>query len=69
MNFNKIETKRIFTSLFIKCRANNVLRFLDNEGNLLNDFKIIWSVPNKSLFIIAAFQELRLQLKRKSSHK
>jgi lycopene beta-cyclase len=42
---NKLQGKKIFTSLFQKNRPQDVLRFLDNETSLKDELKIISSLP------------------------
>jgi lycopene beta-cyclase len=42
---NKIPGKKIFTKLFKKNKPQVVLRFLDNESSLGDEFKIISSLP------------------------
>ena len=42
---NKLQGKKIFTDLFQKNKPQDVLRFLDNESSLSEDFKIISSLP------------------------
>jgi len=42
---NKLQGKKIFTRLFQKNKAKDVLRFLDNESSLSQDLKIISSLP------------------------
>jgi len=47
----------LFSSLFKKTNVKTVFRFLDEESNLWEDFKIITSVPSKN-FISALFKRL-----------
>jgi len=42
---NKLQGKKIFTSLFQKNKPRDVLRFLDNETSLKDELKIISSLP------------------------
>ena len=42
---NKLQGKKIFTSLFEKNKPQDVLRFLDNETSLKEELKIISSLP------------------------
>lgn len=49
--------KKVFIDLFKNCRARDVLEFLDNEGRITNDLKIIKSVP-KLRFSKAGLEEL-----------
>lgn len=59
----RLDGKTVFSSLFLKCKATHVFQFLDNEGGLLNDLKIIKSVP-KSKFLLAGIQELFKRINR-----
>lgn len=47
----------LFSSLFKKTNVKTIFRFLDEESNLWEDFKIITSVPSKN-FISALFKRL-----------
>ncbi|MFY7652210.1 MAG: lycopene cyclase family protein [Chitinophagaceae bacterium] len=54
---NKMEGKAIFTQLFNKRKATTILKFLDNETNILEDLAILTAVPT-NVFLPAAFKEL-----------
>jgi lycopene beta-cyclase len=54
---NKLPGSFIFSELFRKNKITNVLRFLDNETNLLQEMKVINVLP-KRIFFKAAFEEL-----------
>lgn len=54
---NKLPGAFIFSELFKKNKITDVLRFLDNETNLLQEMKVITVLP-KRIFIKAAFEEL-----------
>lgn len=49
---------RIFTDLFQKNDVQRIFRFLDNETGLVDDLRIMWSVPT-GIFLPAALCELR----------
>ena len=49
---------RIFTDLFQKNDVQRIFRFLDNETDLIDDLRIMWSVPT-GIFLPAALRELR----------
>ncbi|MCA6462139.1 MAG: lycopene cyclase [Chitinophagaceae bacterium] len=49
---------RIFTDLFQKNDVQRIFRFLDNETGLVDDLRIMWSVPT-GIFLPAALRELR----------
>ena len=53
----KMEALDIFYRLFSKQKPQTILRFLDNETSLWEDFKILASVPT-SIFLPAALHEL-----------
>ena len=54
---NKLPGSFIFSELFRKNKITDVLRFLDNETNLLQEMKVITVLP-KRIFFKAAFEEL-----------
>ena len=54
---NKLQGKKIFTSLFQKNKPQDVLRFLDNETTLIDEIKIISSLPTWP-FLKAALKQL-----------
>jgi lycopene beta-cyclase len=54
---NKMNGGDIFAAIFKKNPATRVLRFLDNETNLLEDIKIMASVPMK-IFLPVAIRKL-----------
>jgi lycopene beta-cyclase len=54
---NKLQGKKIFTSLFQKNKPREVLRFLDNETTLLDELKIISSLPTWP-FLKAALKQI-----------
>ncbi len=60
----KTTGKEVFTQLFENCKAHHVLEFLDNEGAIFNDIKIMKSVP-KALFTKAGIKEMMKNLLRK----
>ncbi len=53
----KMSGRDVFYQLFSKIKAKTVLKFLDNETSLAEDFKILSSVPI-SVFLPAALKEL-----------
>jgi len=53
---NKLQGKKIFTSLFQKNKPQSVLRFLDNETTLIEELKIISSLPTVP-FLKAALKQ------------
>ena len=53
----KLSGKQIFTDLFQKNKPQQVLRFLDNESSLIDELKIISSLPAWP-FLKAAFRQL-----------
>jgi lycopene beta-cyclase len=54
---NKLPGSYIFTQLFRKNKATDVLRFLDNETSILEELKIIRGLPT-GVFMQAAWQQL-----------
>ncbi len=54
---NKLQGKKIFTSLFQNNKPQMVLRFLDNETSLKDELKIISSLPTWP-FLKAAFKQI-----------
>ena len=54
---NKMKGSDIFASIFKKNSPQMVLKFLDNETNLLEDLKIMASVPMK-IFLPIAFRQM-----------
>lgn len=54
---NKLQGKKVFTSLFKKNRPQAVLKFLDNETSLKEELKIISSLPTWP-FLKAALKQL-----------
>lgn len=57
LHYHKMPGHKIFASIFSKNKTETVLRFLDNESNLVEDLQIMSSVPT-SIFLPAAMQEL-----------
>lgn len=57
LHHKKMPGDKIFESLFSKNKTERVLRFLDNESNMIEDLQIMNSVPTK-IFLPAALQEL-----------
>ncbi len=53
----KMNGDKIFANIFKKNAIKTVLRFLDNESNLIEDLKIMSSVPMK-IFLPAALKQL-----------
>ncbi|MEO7530540.1 MAG: lycopene cyclase family protein [Sediminibacterium sp.] len=53
----KMNGDEIFARIFQKNPVERVLQFLDNESSLMDDLKIMKSVPS-SIFLPAAFKEL-----------
>ncbi|MGB5243079.1 MAG: lycopene cyclase family protein [Lutimonas sp.] len=53
----KMEGKEIFSTLFQKCSIQTILAFLGNESSLLDDIKIMKSLPTKP-FIKAGLKQL-----------
>ena len=54
---NKIPGKKIFTTLFKKNKPRQVLKFLDNESSIIEELKIISSLPTWP-FLKAALKQL-----------
>jgi lycopene beta-cyclase len=54
---NKLQGKKIFTSLFQRNKPQDVLRFLDNETILIDELKIISSLPTWP-FLKAALKQI-----------
>lgn len=52
----KMEGSKIFETIFKKNKPQLVLKFLDNETNILEDIKIMSSVPTK-IFLPIAFKQ------------
>lgn len=57
LHHHKMPGHQIFASIFSKNKTETVLRFLDNDSNLIEDLHIMSSVPT-SIFFPAAMQEL-----------
>ncbi|MFY8005498.1 MAG: lycopene cyclase family protein, partial [Chitinophagaceae bacterium] len=57
LTHNKMQGKAIFTQLFNKRKAKTILKFLDNETNILEDLAILTAVPT-NVFLPAALREL-----------
>ncbi len=57
LNGNKMDGDIIFTQLFQKNKASNVLAFLDNESSLAEDLTIISSLPT-GIFLKAAIEHI-----------
>ncbi|MBL7739708.1 MAG: hypothetical protein JNK14_10845 [Chitinophagaceae bacterium] len=57
LHHNTLPGRRIFTDLFKKNKPQQVLRFLDNESSILNELKIISSLPTWP-FLRAALRQL-----------
>ena len=57
LHFQKMPGASIFGLIFQKNPPERVLQFLDNESSLLDDLKIMRSVPS-AVFLPAAFREL-----------
>jgi len=57
LHHHKMPGHKIFASIFSKNKTVSVLRFLDNESNLIEDLQIMNSVPT-AIFFPAAMQEL-----------
>jgi lycopene beta-cyclase len=53
---NKLPGKAIFTKLFEKNKASEVFTFLDNETSLMQDLRIINTLPKKE-FLLAGIKE------------
>lgn len=54
----RLEGREIFTRMFKQNKAETILKFLDNETNMLQDLKIITSLPT-SPFLNAAVEEVK----------
>jgi lycopene beta-cyclase len=57
LHHKKLNGDQIFSAIFKSNQPETVLRFLDNESSLLDDLKIMSSVPTR-IFLPAAIQEL-----------
>ncbi|MBP9740976.1 MAG: hypothetical protein KBD28_09840 [Chitinophagaceae bacterium] len=57
LQHKKMDGANIFSAIFKNNSPQTVLQFLDNETNLLQDFKIMSSVPT-NIFLPAAIKEL-----------
>lgn len=57
---NKMQGDEIFASIFKKNKPQLVLKFLDNETNILEDLKIMSSVPTRIFFPTAIKQLFKL---------
>jgi lycopene beta-cyclase len=57
LHHQKMSGDEIFKSIFSKNKTESVLRFLDNESTILEDLKIMNSVPT-NIFLPAAMFEL-----------
>lgn len=57
LRYNKLPGRYVFTKLFENCRASQVFQFLDNEGSLINDLRIMKCMP-KIVFSKAGFEEI-----------
>lgn len=57
---NKMQGDEVFASIFKKNKPQLVLKFLDNETNILEDLKIMSSVPTRIFFPIAIKQLFKL---------
>ena len=53
----RMKGDKIFSDIFSKVKPANILRFLDNETDLLQDLQIINSLPTAP-FLSAAFEEM-----------
>ncbi len=53
LHHNKLIAAKIFSQLFKKNKPQKILQFLDNETHIVNDIKIISSLPSKLSFISA----------------
>ena len=60
---NMVSGKEVFNHLFSKNKANKVLKFLDNKTTILEELRIINSLPKKP-FAIAGLKELYKSLFR-----
>jgi len=57
LKHNKLAGDKIFTKLFKKNKPQQVLRFLDNESSVVDELKIISSLPTMP-FLKAALKQL-----------
>ena len=57
LKYNKLPGDKIFTQLFQKNKPQQVLRFLDNDSSILDELKIISSLPTWP-FLKAALKQL-----------
>jgi lycopene beta-cyclase len=57
LKYNQLPGDKIFTQLFKKNKPRQVLRFLDNESSLMDELKIISSLPTWP-FLKAALRQL-----------
>lgn len=57
LHYKKLNGDKIFADIFQKNKPTTILRFLDNDSNLLEDLQIMNSVPTP-IFLKAALQEL-----------
>jgi lycopene beta-cyclase len=57
LHHNYMRGDEIFAAIFKRNKASDVLRFLDDEGSLYTDLKIMRSVPT-AVFLPAAMKEL-----------
>ena len=57
LHHQKMSGDEIFKSIFSKNKTETVLRFLDNESSIVEDVKIMNSVPT-NIFLPAAMFEL-----------
>ena len=56
LDTGKMKGEELFTRLFEKNKSSEILAFLDNESSLLQDFRIISSLPLKP-FLKAALEQ------------
>ena len=49
--------QKIFEALFSKKKPQLILKFLDEQTSLLEDFRVIWACPKKD-FALAAFRRI-----------
>lgn len=61
LNYNKLSGDKIFTDLFQKNNPQKIFRFLDNETSLIEELKIISSLP-AGRFSRAAAHHLKLRM-------
>ncbi len=57
LHYNKMPGWKIFAAIFQKNKPETVFDFLDNNSNLLQDLRIMSSVPS-TVFLPAAFKEM-----------